>query len=224
MLALPDSPGTVSSSRSGSSAAASYSDPAPAQPARMASPFDDVIAPGEQAPALTPRDKLLMGIKSSVSPFSIAGWVASAGWSHVTNGPPNYGTDSGAFGQRLGATAIRDASQDFFSTSIMANLLHEDPRYYKLGRSHSIGKRIVYAATRAIITRTDSGRTTPNLALLSGNLEGAILTNAYYPSSNHGVSETVKIFGSSIGGSALGFGVTEFLSDALQIVHLKKAD
>jgi len=227
MLALPDSPGAVSSSRDSSSAATSYFDPVPAQaarPAKMASPSDQFITPGQQAPALTARDKLLMGVKSSISPFSAAGWVASAGWSHLTNGPPNYGTDSGAFGQRLGAAAILNASEGFFSTSIMASFLHEDPRYYQLGRSHSIGKRIVYAATRALITRTDSGRATPNLALLSGNLEGAILTNAYYPPSNHGVSETMKIFGSSIGGSALGFGISEFLSDALQIVHLKKAD
>ncbi len=227
MLALPDSPGTVSSSRSSSSPAASYFDPAPgqtAQSAKMASPSDPVIAPGTQAPALTAKDKLLMGAKSTISPFAVAGWVASAGWSHLTNGPPNYGTDSGAFGQRLGATAIRNSSQGFLSTSIMATLLHEDPRYYKLGRSHSIGKRVVYAATRALITRTDSGRTTANLALLSGNLEGAILTNAYYPTPNHGVSETMKIFGTSIGGSALGFGISEFLSDALKIVHLEIGD
>jgi hypothetical protein len=183
-----------------------------------------MILPGEQAPALTSRDKFAMGMKSTVSPFSVVGWLSSAGWSHLTNGPPNYGTDSGAFGQRLGAAAIRSSSQNFFSTSVMANLLHEDPRYYRLGRSHSIGRRILYAATRPLVTRTDDGRRTVNLALLSGNLGGAILTNAYYPPRNHGVGETVRIFGSSIGGSAVGFGVSEFLGDALQLVHLKKAE
>lgn len=228
MLALPDSPGAVRSNSanasSSSSASGSYFDPAPARPAKMAAPSDKFITPDEQAPALTAKDKFLMGAKSAISPFSVAAWVTSAGYSHLTDGAPNYGTDSGAFGQRLGATVIRDISQDFFSTSIMANVFHEDPRYYQLGRSHSFGKRVVYAATRAIITRTDSGRTTPNLALLSGNLAGSILTNAYYPPLNHGFSQTMQIFGSSIGGSALGFGVSEFLSDALQIVHLKKAD
>ena len=37
----------------------------------------------------------------------------SAGWSHLTNGQPNYGTNSEAFGQRLGAAAIRDSSRRF---------------------------------------------------------------------------------------------------------------
>jgi hypothetical protein len=245
MLALPDSPGAVSaradstsandasssSASTSSASAASSFDPAPAAQAgmssrsgKMASPTDNVVLPSEQAPTLTSRDKFVMGVKSVVSPFSVAGWLGSAGWSHLTNGPPNYGTDSGAFGQRLGAAALRSSSQNFFSTSIMANVLHEDPRYYQLGRSHSIRNRILYAATRPLITRTDSGRKTVNLALLTGNLAGAILTNAYYPQQNHGFSETAKIFGSSIGGSAIGFGVSEFLGDALQLIHLKKAE
>ena len=188
----------------------------------MAAPSDKFIAPGQQAPTLSARDKFVMGAKDSITPFSAASWLASASWSHLTNGSPNYGTDRGAFGQRLGAAAIRDISEDFFSTSIMANVFREDPRYYKMGRGHSIGRRVVYAATRAIITRSDSGRSTPNFALLSGNLAGSILTNAYYPPSNHGFKETSEIFFGSIGGSALGFGVSEFLSDGLEIVHLKK--
>lgn len=235
MLVLPDSPGAVSaraSDVSSSSASASSSfDPDPAGQAgigsrsgKVASPTDKLILPNEQAPTLRAQDKLVMGMKSAISPFSAAGWVASAGWSHLTDGPPNYGTDSGAFGQRLGAATLRNISQDFFSTSIMANVLHEDPRYYRLGRSHSIRNRILYAATRPLITRTDGGGRTVNLALLTGNLAGAILTNAYYPPQNHGVGETIRIFGSSIGGSAIGFGVSEFLGDALQLVHLKKAE
>jgi hypothetical protein len=190
----------------------------------MASHSSMIISPGKQAPLLTPKDKFLLGAKNAVTPFSIAGWIFSSGYSHLTNGPPNYGTDKGAYGQRLGATAIRDISEGFFSTSIMSNVFHEDPRYYKMGKDHSIAKRAVYAATRPLITRTDSGHMTPNLALLTGNLAGAALTNAYYPTLNHGFSQTMVIFGSSIGGSALGSGVNEFLNDALVLVHLKKRE
>ncbi len=177
----------------------------------MASRWDKVISPREQAPSLTAKDKFLMGARHSVTAFSATGWLASAGWSQLTNSAPNYGTDKGAFGQRLGTAAVRNISEDVFSTSVMANIFHEDPRYYRLGRGHGIAKRVVYAATRAIITRTDSGKTTPNFSLLSGNLAGAALTNAYFPPLNHGAKQTMLIFGSSIGGSALGFEVSEFL-------------
>jgi hypothetical protein len=228
-LDLPDSPGALRSATYAAdySSSSSSLDAAPSgqitQHTRTASRWDTIILPGEQAPSLTAKDKFLMGARDSVTPFSAIGWIASAGWSHLTNGPPNYGTDKGAFGQRLGAAAIRDTSEDVFSTS-MAGVLHEDPRYYKLGRSHSITKRVIYAATRAIITRTDSGSTTPNFALISGNLAGAALTNAYYPPLNHGAKQTMIIFGGSMGGSALGFGVSEFLGDALQLMHLKKSE
>jgi hypothetical protein len=89
------------------------------------------------------------------------------------NSSPNYGTDRGAFGQRLGAAAVRDASESIFTDSIMSPLLHEDPRYYRLGPSHNVFIRLFYAGTRFILTRADSGNTSLNLALLSGTMGGA---------------------------------------------------
>lgn len=233
MLVLPDAPdaaliGGADAPAGFSTSAGPSFDRAPGQRASaqrpMASPFDSVILPSEQAPALTARDKFLMGARSTVTPFSMAGWFLSSGYSHLTNGAPNYGTDKGAYGQRLGAAAIRSSSEDIFTTSVMANVFHEDPRYYQMGRSHSIRQRIVYAATRVLVTRSDSGKATVNLALLTGNLAGAALTNAYYPPRNHGFGQTMLIFGSSLGGSALGFGVNEFLNDALRLAHLKKGE
>lgn len=233
MLALPDAPdaaliNAVDAPAGFSTSAGPSFDRAPGQEASvkrpMASPFDGVILSSEQAPQLTVKDKFLMGARSTVTPFSMAGWLLSSGYSHLTNGPPNYGTDKGAYGQRLGAATILSSSEDFFSTAVMASVFHEDPRYYQMGRSHGIGQRIVYAATRVLITKTDSGKATVNLALLTGNLAGAALTNTYYPPRNHGVGQTMLIFGGSLGGSALGFGVNEFLNDALQLAHLKKSE
>jgi hypothetical protein len=233
MLDLPDAPGAVRNGNAEtadnfSTSAESSPEDALAvqtsQPTRVASRWTMIISPGQQAPSLTGREKFLLGAKNATTPLSAVGWLISSGYSHLTNGPPNYGTDKGAYGQRLGATAIRDVSESVFSNSVMSNVFHEDPRYYKMGRDHSIAKRALYAVTRAIITRTDSGKTTPNFALLSGNLAGAALTNAYYPPLNHGAKQTMLIFGSSVGGSALGFGVSEFLDDALELVHLKKAE
>jgi hypothetical protein len=91
-----------------------------------------------------------------------------------------------------------------------------------MGRSRRFFTRVIYAATRTLVTRTDSGRTTPNFALLAGNAAGAALTVTYYPAKNTTFSEVAQTFGGSVGGSALGFGITEFLGDALELVHLKK--
>jgi hypothetical protein len=182
------------------------------------------IAPNEIAQPMPVRDKIVGGLGDSVSLFAATGWLASAGWTQLTNGSPNYGTDKGAFGQRLGAAAIRNVSEVIFTDCLFAPIFHEDPRYYIMGRGNNILKRAVYAGTRAIVTRTDSGRTTPNFALLAGNAAGSALTVAYYPAKNTTFSEAAETFGGSVGGSALGFVITEFIGDALQYAHLRKRD
>jgi hypothetical protein len=234
---LPDSPGTLFSSSSSStdsdSLNASSADPTAADPngaqtppsgprPKAAAHWKFVVNPGEVAQPMTVRDKVLGGMANSVSLFSAAGWFAAAGWEQLLNSSPNYGTDSGAFGQRLGAAALRGVSEGVFSNSLFAPLFHEDPRYYVMGAGHPFFKRLVYAGTRAIITRTDSGHTTPNFALLAGNAAGSALTIPYYPAQNTSFKEVAETFGGSVGGSALGFVVNEFIVDALIDLHIKK--
>jgi hypothetical protein len=230
---LPDSPGTISAANATSDNIA-FADPSPAQttiqsfihpapPTATAAPLDKYIEPGQQAAKITAGDKILIGLRHSVSLFSMAGWVGSAEYGQLLNGSPNYGTNGKAFAQRLGAAAARNGSQAIFADSVMAPILHEDPRYYIMGPGHSILKRTVYAITRPLITRTDSGRSTVNFSLLTGNLAGSALTQAYYPPVNRGFSQTMQTFGNSLGGSAIGFAVSEFTGDILKAIHLTKS-
>jgi hypothetical protein len=234
---LPDSPGTLFTGSSSSADASSadpdspdpgYADPNGAQTTptgprpKAAAHLKMIVNPGEVAQPMPVRDKVLGGLASSVSLFSATGWLAAAGWEQLLNSSPNYGTDSGAFGQRLGAAAIRGVSEGVFSNSLFAPLFHEDPRYYVMGKGHPFFKRLVYAGTRAIITRTDSGHTTPNFSLLAGNAAGSALTIPYYPAQNTSFKEVAETFGGSIGGSALGFVVDEFIVDALIDLHIRK--
>lgn len=241
MLSLPDSPGAVTTSAAAAESFSSSVDaaseaPLPFGPATgfeafqnlppnnspIAGRYDKYIKPGQQAPRLHVADKMVMGVKDAFSPLSLVGWATAAEYSSLVNGPPNYGTNGRAFLQRLGAASARASSQGIFSDSIMASVLREDPRYYKMGRGTNVFKRIVYAGTRPLITRTDGGHTTINLAYLSGNLAGAALTQAYYPPVNTGISQVMQTFGGSVGGGAIGFLSAEFLDDILQAVHLQK--
>jgi len=236
-LDLPDAPGFVfavaSSSADGNSPEANPTDPNPADPdgagqsttatrPKGSTHMNMVINPGEVAEPMSVRAKIISGMTNSVSFYSATGWLAAAGWEHLWNSSPNYGTDSGAFGERLGAAALRGVSEGVISNSFFAPLFHEDPRYYVMGRGHPFIKRAWYAGTRTIITRTDSGRTTPNFSLLAGNLAGSALTVPYYPPLNTSFKEVMITFGGSVGGSALGFVVDEFIVDALIDLHIKK--
>jgi hypothetical protein len=234
-LELPDSPGTLFSSSKSTDAASDSADPDDASfdqtpdqtPVVRSTPkhaghLQMVVAPGEIADPMTVRDKVLGGFKDSFSLFSATGWLAAAGWEQLWNDSPNFGTDAGAFGQRLGAAVLRSGSEGVFSESLFAPLFHEDPRYYIMGSGHSFFKRLVYSGTRVLITRTDSGHETPNFALLAGNAAGSALTIPYYPAKNTTFSEVAQTFGGSLGGSALGFVVNEFIVDVLIDLHIKK--
>jgi len=231
-LDLPDSPGALFSiSSSSTDAATDSADPADDSfdqtPAAKAGPkhaphLQMTISPGEIADPMNVHDKVVGGIKDSVSLFSAIGWFASAGWEQLWNDSPNYGTNAGAFGQRLGAAVARGVSEGIFSESLFAPLFHEDPRYYIMGPGHPFFKRLVYAGTRAIITRTDSGHLTPNFSLIAGNAAGSALTIVYYPAINTTSTQVLETLGTSLGGSALGYVVDEFIVDALVDLHLKK--
>jgi len=184
--------------------------------------YHKYIEPSQTAQPLASADKVLFGVHQLMSPYLLLTIATAAGYEQAANGSPNYGTNVGAYGQRLGAAAIRDATQDILSDSIMAAVLHEDPRYYVMGSGRNPVVRAAYAVSRVFVTRSDGGAATPNYSLLSGYAGAAALENAYYPPDNHGFTETAKSFGSSLGGAAFSNVVREFLPDILHKTRLEK--
>jgi hypothetical protein len=193
---------------------------AQARAERIASLHLKYIPAGWKVLPLTRQDKVLLGLKDIYNPFQIGTIMVSAGYSHLVNGQPNFGTNGDAFAQRFGAAFARDTSEGIFTDAVFAPLLHQDPRYYVEGPDHSLAHRTLYAITRPLITRTDSGRPTPNGALLLGYAGASALSYTYYPRSNRNFHDTAATFGGGIGGAALGFAVTEFASPLLQKLHL----
>ncbi len=183
--------------------------------------YNKYIEPGQTAQTLTGRDKVLFGLRQEATIYYPLGAAVSAGYSHLTNDSPNYGTNSDAYAQRLGAALARNASQNIFSDSLLAPVLHEDPRYYVMGNRRNAFARTAYAISRVLLTRSEAGDTTPNFSLLGGYASAAGLTNAYYPPTNRGFTETAKTFGGSLGGAAFSNVVREFLPDLLHTVHLE---
>ena len=175
------------------------------------------------AQPLTAGEKVHAGVKDLYSYENFAAMFISAGYEQVVNSSPNYGTDKGAFGERLGAAAIRETTQSGFTEIVFAPLLHEDARYYVKGPSANPVKRTLYAITRPLITRKDNGDSTVNGALLLGYAASAAITPAYYPQSNRNFHDVASVYGSSIGGAALGFFVSEFSEDVLRSLHLSHA-
>ena len=190
-------------------------------PANIVSRHSEHVPAGWLAPRLSARDKVVAGLQNLYSVKNLAAIPVSASFQYIFDEAPNY-SPSDAFGKRLGAAAIRDTSQTLFTDVVFSPLLREDARYYQRGNGHGFIPRILYAITRPLITRTDSGGQSINGALLLGYAGAAALTPTYYPSINRNFHDTAATFGISIGGAALGFLVGEFSSDAFRAFGVQR--
>jgi hypothetical protein len=191
-------------------------------PKPLAPLYNKYIEPSQRAQPLTGVEhKLLFGADQIVSPYFFVAVISSATYEQATNGSPNYGSNGTAFSKRLGAGAIRDASQSIFTDGVMPIIFHQDPRYYVQGQSHNAFERGTYAVSRVFITRTDDGANAPNYSLFAGHAATALLQNAYYPDVNRNATETAKGFAGSFAGAALSNAVREFFPDLLHLAHLE---
>lgn len=104
-----------------------------------------------------------------------------AGISQAANGLPHYGQGWGAFGERYAAQEGDQLSGSMLIYGVLPSLLHDDPRYFRKGRGKA-WSRIAYAASRVVISRTDSGKDTFNIPSVFGQLgQASISAYTYYP-------------------------------------------
>lgn len=165
---------------------------------------------------------MVLSVRNQTRPLALGSWLASSGWSHVMDGRPHYGTDKGAYGQRLGAAALKQSSQSVLVFGVFASAFHEDPRYYVMGRRESFKKRALYSASRILITRKDSGQQSVNWAQICGMAGSTALTNAYYPDRDTGWGRSMSSFGMSFITGAASNELREFMGDAIRLIRRKK--
>jgi hypothetical protein len=174
-------------------------------------------------PPLTVRQKFDLAFKETIDPFNIASAAFTAGWAMIDNQTPRYGEGAAAYAKRLGAAQGDFASQNFFSAGVFASLLHQDPRYFRLGPERAgLIRRIAYSISRLGIARQDSGKSAFNGSNIFGMILGIAASNAYYPSASRTGTVMVGRVGTSLMGGAIGNLMSEFWPDVQKRLHKKK--
>ena len=176
------------------------------------------VDPRERVPTLHARDKMVFWLHEEAEPASPLPALLSAGYDQITGGDPKYGSDAPAFGERLGAALLRQASMRFFSDSLIPTLDHEDPRYYRLA-SGSYVSRTLHAAEFTVIDRNDAGRRVINISDLAGHLAASALTRTYYPHPSANNRVVMETWGTSIAGAAVNDIFLEFWPDVVNWMH-----
>ncbi len=217
---LPDSPGYAFSS-SNPQSAETKPRPLPAGAPQIAPRSQFILKPGQAAQPLAVRDKFAFATRNALSPLEFFGSVASAGISHATDSRPHLGTDSAGFGERLGVTVYRGDVKSIFGFGVFPAIFHDDPRFYVLGDTVAFKQRVLYAATRVVIARKDSGARGINYPRLLAPIVSQGSVNGFYPSRDRDITNTVTGILLAYVTSAGSDELKEFREDILRRIHLK---
>ena len=106
---------------------------------------------------------------------------------------------------------------------VVPAVTHEDPRYYTLGHG-GFFKRTGYALSRAVVTRSDSGKEVFNVSEVLGSGASAGLSSLYYPSRERSLGNTGTEWGLDVAIDSAAFVVKEFWPDINhRFVHQNEA-
>jgi hypothetical protein len=159
--------------------------------------WSDVVNPGEKIPRLTVRDKLLFPVHEELRWTTLVPVLFDAEYGNITESDPKYGSNGEAFGKRLGASALHQATSRVLTDGLLPIAFHEDPRYYRQAYG-SYQSRTWHALRRVVITQSDSGHRTFNFSDILGRGMGAALTQTYYPSASVNTEVVMRSWGYSV--------------------------
>jgi hypothetical protein len=146
---------------------------------------------------LTPAEKFQLAVQNSISPITVIGTAAGAGFSQAIDSRSGYGQGAEGYFKRWGGNMAYASSANLIGTFAIATALHQDPRYF-VRNSGKFKQSVRYAVSRVFVARYDDGHTGANWATLLGPLGAATLANTYLPDGSRGVGNTFANWGTSL--------------------------
>ena len=178
-----------------------------------------------QAVRLSPGQKFKLAFADIYDPFDFSASAAEAGLEQKQGEFPEYGTGWTGFAKRFGAAYADDADGELLSEGVFPSLLHQDPRYFRLGHG-TIKRRIAYSLFSAVRCRGDNGKWQFNTSGIVGTFAAGAISNAYYPPADRGLGLTLQRGTIDIGESLIQSLASEFypdISKALFHRHTRRA-
>ncbi len=176
----------------------------------------------EQLVPLTPGQKFKAVARGAFDPYPIVYNGILAGISQAQNTLEGYGQGAQGYAKRYGAFFSDSTIENFTVGAALPSLLHQDPRYYRMGTG-GFGHRAWYAATRVFVIRGDSGREQFNASEIFGSaLAAGISTYGYHPEADQKVTNVLSVWGTQMGSDVFGFMMKEFWPDIHRRFSRKK--
>lgn len=169
------------------------------------------VEPDAAVEPLSAKEKFVIASKDSFDwpIFFVSG--ALSGIAQSQNSNPGFGQGFNGYAKRYGAGYADQAVGNFMTEAILPAAMHLDPRYFRRGTGSGMS-RTVYALSRVLISRTDSGHNTVNVPELLGNASVTALGNLYYKDGVNALDNGTRL-SMLIATDALGNVLKEFWPD-----------
>ncbi|HEX4319682.1 MAG TPA: hypothetical protein VHZ52_02175 [Acidobacteriaceae bacterium] len=227
-VALPDAPGLVLASSGGDSDAATLpqNPPPPQSSTPSSTPSEDqqlhqtkrilgivpnfrAVSANQTLPPQSAKEKFITATEDSFDYSSIVLPAVVAGYSMATDQTPEFHQGGIGFSRYLWHSVVDQTVENYMVEFVVPSITREDTRYYTLGKG-GFKKRAGYALSRAVVTRSDSGKETFNFGEILGAGGAAGISNLYYPSPERTFGNTAQKWGLNVGIDAATFFFKEF--------------
>ena len=131
-------------------------------------------------PPQSAREKFSAAAHDSFDYGSFVLAAVQAGFAQNSDSYPEFHQGVVGYGRYYWHTLADTADENLMVGGIGPVIFHQDSRFYTLGHG-GFSRRAVYAATRVLITRQDSGREMFNFSEVVGSGAASGLSTLYYP-------------------------------------------
>jgi hypothetical protein len=169
---------------------------------------------------ITWKEKFKITAQGAFDPYEFGIVAILAAKSQAEDNDAAWGQGMKGYGKRYAAGFADQAIGNFMTGAIYPSLLHQDPRYFRMGQG-GIWHRTAYAVTRVIITRGDSGAKQFDFSEFLGDASAAGIADVYHTRQDRTFSNTAGTFSTQIAVDALGNVLKEFWPDVHEKLRKK---
>jgi hypothetical protein len=170
------------------------------------------VSADEKLPRQTVKDKFMTATMDSVDYSSFLFVGIQAGIAQAGNTYPEFHQGAAGYARYYWHTFADTLDENLWVEFLLPTVLRQDSRLYTKGRG-GFTRRLAYSASRAFITRTDSGRETFNASEIFGAGTAAGISSLYYPSSERTFTKTYQRWITSVSIDDATFVFKEFWPD-----------
>jgi hypothetical protein len=149
------------------------------------------VSADQQLPPQTVKEKFKTATLDSVDYSSFIFVAGQAAVAQANNSYPEFRQGAAGYARYYWHTLADAINENYFVEFIVPSILHQDTRYYTLGKG-DFAKRLGYAFSRVAVTRSDSGHETFNFSEFLGAGAFSGVANLYYPSQERTLTKTYQ--------------------------------